>query len=368
MTESIRKRYYKTTCNSLSRIFGTPPYIIFFVSHECPNNCLHCWYKGNWKKKNVTRDILTFDEIEKIAQSIKYIQFITLTGGEAFLRPEIVEIIKLFNINTKLKRCDIPTSGFNSDFINEKVVRILETNTGLPFRVDVSIDGIEEKHDIIRQNSGLFNEACKTINSLKKIKEKYPNFDLSIITTVSEYNNSEIESIGAFIEKILPDGEWMVNIERPPSKNPDISLKNLEAYNLADDLITLRIKRKIFSGDRGHNIGKLLTIKNSLRRSIISDILQGRRLGGGCSAGSLIGAILNDGEVRPCEMYDLSIGNIRDYNYNLKDLWNSVNAIKIRNKIQDDLCICTNECFWSTNTLIQPSCWKGMIQKFVHNE
>ena len=365
MTDIIRKKYYTIAYDFLARVLRTPPYIILFLSDTCPNNCSHCWYNSEWKKKNLSGRMLSFEELDKISKSIKNIHFITMTGGEAFLRNDIAEIVTVFNKNTKLGRCDIPTSGFDNDMICEKAIRILESNKDMPFRIDVSIDGLDEKHDNIRQNQGLFKEACKTINSLQKIKIKYPNLDVAIITTISEYNNSEIEQLSKFIENILPEGEWMVNICRPPTKEKPIANANLEAYKFADNYIKSRIKNNRFKGDSGHKIGKILTVKNSLRRKIISDILQNKRKGGGCSGGSLIGAIMSDGEVSPCEMYDMPIGNIRDYDYNLERLWNSDNAKKMRTKIQDDLCLCTNECFWSTNILIQPSCWVGMFKELV---
>jgi len=367
MHDSLRIKYYKTAYNYLSGIFKTPPYIIFFVSDTCPNNCLHCWYKGDWKKKNITNDLLTFDEIEKISKSISYIHFLTLTGGEAFLRNEIVDIVSVFNSNCNLKRCDIPTSGFDCELICDKVLKILKKNIGLPFRIDVSLDGIYEKHDEIRHNPGLFKEVCKTLEELKKIKKQNPNLDISIITTISEHNNVDVQGIADFVQKILPDGEWMVNIQRPLSENPEIAFENFKAYQLADSIISNRIKHNKFKGDTGHSIGKLLTVKNSLRRKIIMDIMSGKRLGGGCSAGSLIGAILNDGGVRPCEMDGIPIGNIRDFDYDFKLLWNSERASTIRNRIQDEKCLCTNECFWSTNILIQPSCWAGMLKKIIYD-
>lgn len=363
----LRKNYYKSINEFLAQLLKTPPYIILFASNNCPNRCKHCWYNDDWKTNNIKEKILTFDEIEKISKKIKYIHFLTITGGEAFLRKEITEIVNVFNKNTKLNRCDIPTSGFDSDLICSCVLRILNENKNLPFRVDVSIDGLADTHDYIRNNKGLFNEACNTIEKLRKIKNQFKNFDISIITTISEFNNKEIIGLAELIEKLLPDGEWMVNIERPPSDNPEIAIKNLNAYKKASEIIQKRINQKNFYGDNGHFLGKLLTVKNSLRREIIAEILQGKGTGGGCSAGSLIGVIFNDGEISPCESLDVSFGNIRDNDYDLSLIWDNNQAKKFRQKIQDNLCICTHECVWSTNILIQPSCWISMIKKVLSN-
>ena len=99
---------------------------------------------------------------------------------------------------------------------------------------------------------------------------------------------------------------------------------------------------------------KLLVAKNKLRSKIIIDILEGNGKWCLCSAGNLIGVILNDGAVRPCETLDLEFGNLHDYNYNLMELWNSKQADDVRRKIIESKCYCTHECFLSLSILMNP--------------
>ncbi len=359
----MREQLYSFATNTLSTILKTPRYIILFVSDKCHNRCRHCWYNEEWKSANLTKNTLSFDEIEKISLSIRHIDFLSLTGGEAFLRDDIVEISHLFASNSKLKRYDIPTSGFDPDLITSKTVEMLKINKGIPFRVNVSIDGSEETHDFIRNRNGSFKNAVKTIEALKKIRKKYSNFDVAIITTISKYNQNEIEELAFYVLELLPDGEWMINITREPTRDKEAIVTDLTAYNRVDEIISESIKDNGFSGDRGHRYGKWLSAKNSLRRDLIGEILDSKRIGGGCAAGCIAGVIFNDGEVRPCESLDESFGNIRDYNYSLPELWNSALARQIRTHIQKSRCICTHECFLSVSILLQPSCWFRLINK-----
>ncbi|MGA2296265.1 MAG: radical SAM protein [FCB group bacterium] len=361
----MRKQLYTIATNSLSRVLTTPPYIILFVSDKCTNNCRHCWYSKEWKEKNLNGQPLSFDELEKISKSIPSIKFLTITGGEAFLREDIEEIIHVFLSNSRISRYDIPTSGFDSDLISQKVENILTKNNKIPFRVDVSLDGLEETHNSIRQNRNAFENAVKTIGSLRRIKARYSNFDLAIISTVSNYNNNEIKELGQLIKHILPDGEWMVNIIRGESPGLAISAETASAYRMANDIIHNRIKQKEFTGDRAYGFGKWITAKNALRRELITEIIESKRIGGGCAAGSLSGVIFNDGDVRPCEMLSSSFGNIRDFDYNLPQLWNSPKAKQIRKEIQYSQCICTHECNLSVNILLQPSCWFRLLNKRI---
>ncbi len=359
----MRKHFYTFASNVIARSFETPPYIILFASDKCPNRCRHCWYNSEWKSENITGNALTNDELIRISEGIKTVRFLSITGGEAFLREGIEEIAQAFAANTKVSRLDIPTSGFDPELITKKVEKILKNINGIPFRVDISLDGPEEVHNTIRQNTDAYRNALATLEELKKIRERVKNFDVSIITTISDYNCREIGRFSELVSQILPDGEWMVNIVRGQTPGVVASEEAMAAYREANGIIDRRIAANQFSGDRGHGLGKWLTAKNSLRRDLINEIAANRRRGGACAAGSLAGVIFNDGDVRLCETLPLSFGNIRDYDYSLKDAWNSDKARAARKMIQDTQCICTHECFLSVSVLWQPSCWFRLLGK-----
>lgn len=357
----MRKKLYRYASNLVARASGTPPYLIFFVSRSCPNKCRHCWYNNGWKEENLSGSDLTFDEIIEISRHIKSVRFLSLTGGEAFIRSDIAEIAQAFSNNAKVGRLDIPTSGFDPEMILYKTDKILKLTGNTPFRVDVSLDGSETTHNFIRRNDNAFNNAVRTISLLKELRRKNNRLDISIITTISEHNAQEVGWLGDFTGDLLPDGEWMVNIERgnePRSKTPEVVLGS---YIKANTIIENRLKDHKFGGDKGHRLGKWLTAKNILRREMIIRTVGGERGGGGCAAGSLAGVIFNDGDVRPCETLTHSFGNIRDYNYSLADAWSSVAADESRRIIQDSGCVCTHECFLSVSTLFQPGCWPRLL-------
>ena len=362
----MRNEIYSALTNAVTKLIGSPAYLILFVSDECPNKCSHCWFSADWKGKNLSGDLLSFDEIERLSKTLGHIRFLTITGGEAFLRDDIVEIVEVLLKNAKIDRYDIPTSGFNPDMITSKVEKILKKNTKIPFRVDVSLDGTEDVHNAVRKNRNAYKNAIETIENLNKIKRKYSNFDLTIITTVSDANNHEIDEISKLVEDILPDGEWYVNLMRGDTPEINVSEKTLSSYISAHNLISERQHRNSFKGDR-HNLGKWLTAKNSLRRDLIVDIVNRERRGGGCWAGSMNVVILSNGDVRACELLPDSFGNLRDNDFDLPKMLNSQIGKEIRNKIQQTECICTHECNLSVNIMMQPSCWMDLIKYRVKN-
>jgi len=351
--------------DTLARVFRTPPYLILFVSDTCRMRCRHCWYTDAWKEKHICGPPLSFDELERLARSIKTLYFLSLTGGEAFLREDIVELVEMFVRNTHLKRYEIPTSGFEPDVIVSSAERMLRMNPTVPFRVDVSLDGTEETHERIRNTRGSYARALRTIRDLQALRERYPRFDVGVITTVSSYNEDEISAIAAIVERTNPLGEWMVNVARGDTRDPRAIEVDCKGYIEAHRIIDRRVRERRGGGHRGRFTGAWLSAKNATRRKVIMDVLAEGRFPGRCAAGSLGGVIFSDGTVRPCELLDQSFGNVREFEYEFPRLWNSPRGDEIRGWIRDQRCMCTQECFLSVSLLIQPRHWLDIVRERI---
>jgi MoaA/NifB/PqqE/SkfB family radical SAM enzyme len=355
-----RAALYGGLTEALARTLRTPQYLILFVSDRCWMRCAHCWFNESWKERELTRPPLAFEEYEKLARSIKQLYFLSLTGGEAFHRDDIVELATMFRKTCRLGRYQIPTSGYKTTRIVEAAERLLLANPHTPFRVDVSLDGVQDVHNGIRRIHDGFERAVETIKALNGLKRRYAHFDVGIITTISRTNQATVREIAAFVEEIHPDGEWMVNIARGGGRDPTATEVDPAAYRLAHDLIEARIARGAYKGHGGHWAAKWLSAKNAARRDIIFEIINGQRQGGGCAAGSLGGVVYSDGSVKVCEMLDAPLGNLRDFDYDLARIWAGAAARRMRHDIQATGCQCTQECFLSVSMLIQPDAWRRM--------
>ena len=355
-----RAAVYGGITEALARTLRTPQYLILFVSDRCWMRCAHCWFNEDWKERELSRPSLTFEEYEKVARSIRQLYFLSLTGGEAFQREDIVELATMFRKTCKLGRYQIPTSGYRTARIVEAAEKLLIANPNTPFRVDVSLDGVQAVHNGIRRIADGFDKAVATIKALNTLKRRHAHFDVGVITTISRANQASVREIAAFVEQIHPDGEWMVNIARGEGRDPTATQVDPNAYRLAQDLIEERIARGAYKGHGGHWSARWLSAKNSARRDIIFEIINGERPGGGCAAGSLGGVVYSDGSVKVCEMLDAPLGNLRDHNYDLAHIWASAAARGMRRQIQATGCQCTQECFLSVSMLIQPDAWRRM--------
>jgi len=357
---SLRSISYRAATEAAARLLRTPQYIILFVSSQCWMKCSHCWFNEEWKERELTQPALTFDEYERMARSMSAVGFLSITGGEAFQRPDIVELATMFRKTTRLRRYQIPTSGYRTERIVGSTERLLQANPDTPFRVDVSLDGIPEVHNAIRRIKDGFENAVQTLRELNALKRHYRHFDVGVITTISRQNQHVVRETAELVEAIHPDGEWMINIARGNGRDQTAVEVDPQAYRLAHELVQDRIARGAYRGHSGHWTAKWLSAKNAARRDIIYEIINGRREGGGCTAGSVAGVIQSDGAVKACEMLDQSLGNIREFDYDLVRLWQGRAACEMRRYIQETRCQCTQECFLSTSMLISPDAWRRM--------
>jgi len=325
--------------------------------------CRHCWFSDEWKETWLKQPTLTYDELSQMADSIRRIVFLSLTGGEAFARKDVVDITEMFARKTKLYRYQIPTSGYKPDLILSKAEKMLRINRDIPFRVDVSLDGTKAVHESIRRIPHGYERALETIRELNRLKRYYKHFDVGVITTISSFNQHEIPQIANVVHSVNPGGEWMVNIIRGEVRDPSSNDVRSDSYIEAYQLIRQRVEAGSYKGHGGHGTAKWLSAKNAARREIIIRTLQGTCSGGGCAAGSLGGVIYADGEVKACEMLNDSLGNLRDFNFDLGTLWNASAADSVRAWIQDTRCHCTQECFLSVSMLIQPQHWPSIVRE-----
>lgn len=354
---------YKLLTNILARQVQAPPYLILFVSDHCWMRCSHCWYSEDWKNSHLGRPPLGFEALERLAASIPRLWFLSLTGGEAFLRDDIVEIGTMFARRTRLHRYQIPTSGFVPDVVLRQTERLLLANRGIPFRVDVSLDGTEQTHEAIRHAPGGFAAALDTLAALNRLARRHSWLDVGVITTLCRQNQDEVAAIARLVERIHPDGEWMVNIARGASRDPSAVSVDVQRYREAHEHIERRMRTGSYRGHAGHVTAGWLCAKNATRRKVIQAIIEGREPGGGCAAGALGGVVYSDGEVAACEMLDRSFGNLHDWNYDLPKLWKSAAAVQARDWIQDTRCQCTQECFLSVSLLLQPRHWPALCRE-----
>ena len=85
----------------------------------------------------------------------------------------------------------------------------------------------------------------------------------------------------------------------------------------------------------------------------------------GCQAGTLTAIIGETGEVRPCEILDTKLGNLREHKYDFMTIWKDTLAESHRKRIKQNNCFCTFETCVRTTMSFQPKWTVEMLKNFV---
>ena len=166
------------------------------ATRRCNLRCLHC---GSPSEAVDLGDELTTDEIvgafEQIAIDFDMSRFrhINITGGEPFVRKDLLEVLGRINKWSFYRNIDIQTNGiFLAD--NPAVYADLKALgvTGL----GISIDGLEQSHDDFRRQRGSFAKACEAARLGVE-----NGFVVTVSVVAHAKNTDEIPALFDFVKK-----------------------------------------------------------------------------------------------------------------------------------------------------------------------
>jgi MoaA/NifB/PqqE/SkfB family radical SAM enzyme len=328
--------------------------LIFFVTSRCNLRCKHCFY---WQELNTASEKeLSIDEIQRIVGFFEHPVSLSLTGGEPFLRRDLKKIIDAFHKGCGTKEVGIATNGTLTKTTVETIHSILEADFLSSLSVQVSLDGLEGIHDSIRGRKGSFKKAINTISELKKIGVGYPRFHLTTALAIQKSNISELKE---YVEYLLPFRipmrfnivrGWNYGVFKLPfnassgfdpkeQENTFLSLKEIK-----DSYIFLKKMSECsdfhFWPARQQRIWEL-SIKTLEEQD--SEIP--------CYARFMESVLYANGDVSYCEL-SKTVGNIRTFDYNFKELWKSENAEKMQKMISQ--CCCIHGCNFTTGLTFDP--------------
>ena len=334
----------------VNRWFGyqnvNPITLTYSVTAACQSRCKTCQI-GQMYLDDPTRPEkdLSLEEIEKIFKTMKPVYFFNISGGEPFLRKDLPEIVELACKYLRPRVVHTPTNAILSEHIirdTEKIIKIVRAyDATVPVTVKPSIDGVGGLHDEIRGVKGNFDRLLKTIEGLKKLENKYDNFNLELGTVISNFNIDHLDEIEDFVHSL--------GVE---SYRNEVAECRTEFFNLNDPITppaeVYQRLIKDFSKKVEENIGKkksLARMTEALRvvyYDIASKILETNTQVIPCYAGVSNVHINYDGGVWPCCVlgYEKEMGNLRHYNYDFQKLWHSNEANEVRKFIKNKNCAC----------------------------
>lgn len=326
-----------------------PENLYFFITNSCNMRCKHCFYLSTIEKG--ASEELSINEIVKVASSLKgVVKSVSFTGGEPFLRKDLLELIAAFIEEGAITSLGIATNGFFVDRTVELVTKLLKKYSKTYVNVQISLDGPEHIHDSIRNFKGAFSNANRTLKYLEQIAAKNNHLTTTINTVVSKYN---VAAFNSFYHNLLREyrSNVMWHFLRQDERDVHgIAAKELLCYNdqksfdsmrqedKLPDINTIRKLIELIILSEGENI--LSKWRVLLKTYHIQIAKEGRRAVR-CVAPLKGGVLFPDGGVSICEVLRPK-ANIRNFDLDYVACWKSLLVEDQRNLASS--CFCTYPC------------------------
>jgi radical SAM protein with 4Fe4S-binding SPASM domain len=303
------------------------------TTYRCMNKCQMC---NIWKHPAKSNEEFRPELLDKLPD----LDFANITGGEPFLRGDIVEIIRM--LKKKAKRIVISTNGFLTD----RILDITEKEKGIGIRI--SLEGLPRINDELRGKEHGFDHGLRTLLGLRRIGLK----DIGFGITVSDRNAQDMLELYQLAKSM--DMEFATAV-----------VHNSYYFHKHDNKISDKHKVIECFVELINELLKTKKVKNWFRAYFnfgLINYIEGNSRLLPCGAGTDMFFLDPYGDIRPCNGMDKgsqenSMGSLLEQTF--QEIWESDKAHMIRERILN----CSKNC-WMIGTA-SPAIKKNMIKPIV---
>jgi SynChlorMet cassette radical SAM/SPASM protein ScmE len=303
------------------------------ITGRCNLKCRYCFYADEMAALNdlsTERWLGVFDELGALA-----VQRVTISGGEAFTRPDIFELIDAVIANKM--RYSLLTNG---TLITEKTIAAFEQGKRL-LRLDsiqVSIDGSRAE---IHNKSRPPNSFERALRGLRMLKEA--GFPVTVRVTINRHNVDDLENIAHLLLEDIGLASFGTNEAEPMGEaktgacsGQDVVLSEEQRRRAMKSLVELKAR---YPGRISATAGPLsraemfADIQERMSRGESS--MPGRGTLSSCGGVFSKMSILHDGSMVPCNMLPTLTMGVVGINP-IQEAWlhhPSINAVRYRRNI-----------------------------------
>jgi len=313
-------------------ISGAPFLVVWDVTYACNLKCRHCYASAGEPLK----DELTTEEAKQVIDKLDRasVPIIAFSGGEPLVRKDFLELARY----THEKGIYVAVAT-NGTLITEEKAREMK-KAGVQF-TQISLDGASaEIHDSFRGINGAYE---KTIQGIKNCVDE--GFFVNIAATATKYNYEEIPKIIDLCEELGVNWFMLYNFV-PTGRGAFISKNDLTPYQREQLLNDLWQRLK-----NGGKVNVFSTAPQFARIALEAEVgknekivpthfynpsLSGKLVDlaefiGGCGCGRFYCAIRPNGNIEPCVFFPLTVGNIKEDDF--EDIWKNNDVLKdLRNR------------------------------------
>ncbi len=323
--------------------------VVWELTLRCNLACRLCGSRAGRPREHE----LTTDEALALVPQIAALGAteVTLSGGEAYLRPDCAEIARAITEHGML--CSMVTAGRDLDA--SMATRLREAGVA---HISISLDGCEAAHDELRGVPGAFRSGVLAIRNVIAA-----DMTASVNTQVNRRTQADLEDLLALLDQEGVSG-WQVQLTVPMGRAADRPELLLQPYELLD--LFPRLAR-LKAGCINRGIG--LWLANDLGYfGPYEALLRGDTTPvghwGGCAAATRTLGIEADGTVKGClslPSQAFAGGNVRERP--LADILENAEPLRsVRERGPADLwghcrgcyysAVCRGGCTWTSHALL----------------
>jgi radical SAM protein with 4Fe4S-binding SPASM domain len=308
-----------------------PAYTVWELTLRCDQACAHCGSRAGPAREG---ELSTAQALEVVTQ-LKEMRTkeVVLIGGEAYLHEGFLQIVRA------LTAAGIrPTMTTGGRGITRELARAMK-DAGI-HSVSVSIDGLRESHDDIRQTKNGFDAAVAALDHLRDA-----GVHVASNINVNRRNKGDLEPL---YELLKEKGvrAWQVQITVPLGRAADRPQMTLQPWDLLEVLPRIAaLKERAFKDGivvmPGNNLG-YFGREEALLRSVHAG---GDDHWQGCQAGRRVLGIESNGAVKGCPSLQPAYigGNLQ--RQTLREVWQTAPQLAFtRGRGVEDLWGFCREC------------------------
>ncbi len=331
-----------------------PLSLTFNLTNRCNCRCKTCGIYGNPSRE------LSQEEIIKILGSFKgNVPWLTFSGGEPFLREDFDSICIAAHDLIRPKIINIPTNATLTHVVCDKMERVLKACRDSRIILNMSLDGLGDKHDKIRGLKGSFENFFETYRKLRNLK--YKNFRIGINTILSRYNTEDFSSIVREVNKIDPDAYFIEYAQRRFELNNEgmsFEADKTEYFRCIDEMSAVWPARQDY-------LSKVIRILRRRYYELTKKILSENRRLLPCFAGFSSAHISSDGDVWACGIKGDILGSLREEYLDFRRIWFGEKAGKLRKCLKSADCFCVGSNITFQNMLFNMRQLGGFSLEFI---
>lgn len=313
------------------RLRPRPLNLTFSVTYRCNARCQTC---NVWKKRVLDLSLAEYEQLFDDLGSSLY--WATFSGGEPFIRPDLIDIIQACYDRCHPAIVTIPTNGLYREAVVEGVARLSRHAPDMTIVINFSLDGIGPRHDDLRGVPGNYEQMKETYRQLKAAA--HPNVTVGIHSVVSRMNVSEFDALRDHVRREFKPDSFISEVAE---ERLELDTVGLDITPTADEYepVVQTLVADIDATRAPGFAGVVQAFRREYYRVALQTLKEQRQVLP-CYAGLASAHVAPNGDVWTCCTRAESIGNLRETGFDFDRVWRSQRADGLRGSIRRGECHC----------------------------